>query len=311
MELIGDRIQRLIKEKGYAKPILFYKKLKELYGARAFARFTLTRILKNKVNVRETTLQQIATTLLVKTSDIRKGTNAENIEEIPDEKKYSYSGGSELQILEKNLPFVVKELTLRNISYRFTEDEFIPNDFGLDTENINKFPATALLNEIKKAGIKIPSREKVRDAVYKLNYILRTENLKNKFKNTPLPTETAHLMGSKKLLKIELVQLNRLILESAFPKLCPIIPKNRLSTDIEQDDPKAVESLKWVFVMKGKVNIIINPGKTETKQTLPEGQRFSFDARQPHYFENLSMKISRILIIHYPAANNIFTAPKS
>jgi transcriptional regulator with XRE-family HTH domain len=310
MELIGDRIQRLIKEKGYAKPILFYKKLKELYGARAFARFTLTRILKNKVNVRETTLQQIATTLLVKTSDIRKGTNVENIEEIPDEKKYSYSGGSELQILEKNLPFVVKELTLRNISYRFTEDEFIPNDLGLDPENATKFPATALLDEMKKAGVKIPSREKVRDAVYKLNYILRTENLKNKLKSTTLPAEAAHLMERKKLLKIELIQLNRLILEAAFPKLCPIIPKNRLCTDIEQDDPKAVESLKWIFVMKGRVNVVINPGSAETKQTLPEGQRFSFDARQPHYFENLSKKISRILIIHYPASNNIFTGHK-
>jgi len=306
MELIGDKIQKLIKEKGYAKPVHFYKKLKELYGAQAFARFTLTRILKNKVNVRETTLQQIATTLLIKTSDIRKGTNAENIEAIPEEKKYAYSGGSELQILEKNLPFVVKQLTLRNISYRFMEDEFIPNDLNLDPEHLNRFPASALLNEIKKAGIKIPDREKARDAIYKLNCILKTENLRNKFKNTTLPPEAANLIGRKKLLKMELTQLNRIILEAAFPNLCPKIPVNKLRTDTEQDDPKASESLKWIFVTKGKINVFIEGKNGKITQTLAESEKYSLDARQPHYFENLSKKVSKVLIIHYPATNNIF-----
>ena len=52
-ELIGDRIGRLIKEAGYAKPKDFYKKIKEIYGNRAFARYTLTRILENKVQMLE------------------------------------------------------------------------------------------------------------------------------------------------------------------------------------------------------------------------------------------------------------------
>ena len=306
MELIGNKIKRLIKEKGYTKVNNFHKKIKELYGARAFARFTLTRILENRVNVREATLQQIATALLVKASTIREGTNAENLEEMPEEKSYTYSGGSELQILEKDLPFVIKQLTLRNDTFMFTADEFIANDVPLGMESLDKFPSSALLGAIEKAGITMPNKDKVRGDLYKLNCILKMKNLHNKFPKLKLPHDATNLIKREKLSKKDLIQLNRHILESAFPHQCPKIPKNRLCTDIEQDDPKATESLKWIIVMKGKINVYITGSGGETKKTLAEGQRLSFDARQPHYFENLSMKISRVLIIHYPAANNIF-----
>jgi len=306
MEQIGDKIRRLIKEKGYTKVNDFHKKIKELYGARAFARFTLTRILENRFMVRETTLQQIATALLVKASTIREGTNAENLTEAPDENRYTYSGGSELQILEKNLPFVIKQLTLSNAASLFTADEFIANDLPLGMENLDKLPSFALLSAIEKAGIPMPNKDKVRGDLNKLNHILKMKNLHNKFPKLRLPTKTTNLLKREKLSKNDLIQLNRLVLETAFPNQCPNIPKNRLSTDIEQDDPKAKESLKWIIVMKGKINVYITGSNTETKHTLAEGQRFSFDARQPHYFENLSKKISKVLIIHYPAANNIF-----
>jgi hypothetical protein len=81
---------------------------------------------------------------------------------------------------------------------------------------------------------------------------------------------------------------------------------NKLRTDTEQDDPKASESLKWIFVTKGKINVFIEGKNGRITQTLAESEKYSLDARQPHYFENLSKKVSKVLIIHYPATNNIF-----
>lgn len=217
MEQIGDKIRRLIKEKGYAKVNDFHKKIKELYGARAFARFTLTRILENRVMVREASLQQIATALLVKASAIREGTNAENLKELPEEKSFTYSGGSELQILEKNLPFVINQLSLRSVTSKFTTDEFIANDLPVGMENLDKFPSAALLSAIEKAGITTHNKDKVRGDLYQLNCILKIKNLHHKFPKLKLPPEATNLIKHEKLSKKELIQLNRMVLETAFP----------------------------------------------------------------------------------------------
>ena len=296
-ELLGNKIKRLIKENGYAKINDFHKKIREIYSDQAVARFTLTRIIENKVHIRPSTLKQIATALMMPTSAIRKGTDAEDVKEA---KKYSYrySGGSTFQVLEKNLPFVIKELLLKNNSYKFLPEEFQEAKPQLSTED--------LVEAIKKAGLPMPDKTRFRGDFNKINYFLRMKNLYTNFPKLKLPPEATSLLQNKKISANDVIKLNRIILETAFPNQCPKIPKNRMQTDPEKDDPKATESLKWVFVMKGKINLIFLNNGLETRKTLTDGQGYSFDARQLHCFENIATKTSRVLIIHYPAANNIF-----
>jgi hypothetical protein len=132
------------------------------------------------------------------------------------------------------------------------------------------------------------------------------KNLHTKFPELKLPPEAINLKQRGKLNKTDLWKLNRIILETAFPDKCPKIPQNRRRTDIEQDDPNAKDSLKWVFVMKGKINLIIEINDEETRTTLKAGQNYSFDARHRHCFENLSIRSTKVLIIHCPASNSIF-----
>lgn len=305
MELLCDKIKRLIKENGYAKPTDFYAKIKEIYPEQAVSIMSLYRILDNKITtIQRKTLSQIATALMIKVSDLKKGTDAEFIKESTEEKGFVYSGGSSLKILEKNLPFVIKQLTLKNTSCRFLEDEFKDaKPTMLSTE--------ALLDAIEQAGLPMPDKFKYRGDFNKLDYFLKMKNLHTKFPKLKLPPEAVKLTQQKTLNKSERMKLNRLVLEAAFPHQCPKIPKNRLRTDIEQDDPNAKESLKWVFVTSGRMNIIIEGKDEEIKKTIVKDEGFSFDARQRHCFENLSLRATKALIIHYPALNNIFYDPNS
>ena len=304
MELLCDKIKRLIKENGYTKPIHFYRKIKEIYPEQAVAFNSIYRILDNKVTtIQKKTLKQIADVLMIKVSDLKKGTNAEFLKEEKEEKGFTYSGGSKLIVLEKNLPYIVEHLTLKNNSYRFLIEEFKDPDPPFSTE--------ALLEEIEQAGLPMPDKTKFRGDLNKLEYFLNMKNLHTKFPKLKIPSEANSLIQQKTLNKTERWKLNRLILEAAFPVQCPKIHKNRLRTDIEQDDPNAKESLKTVFVSRGKINVVIEANNEEIRKTLSEDEEYSFDARQRHCFENLSVRSTKVIIIHYPATNNIFYDPAS
>lgn len=195
MEQIGSKIKRLIKAAGFEKPKDFHKKILELNGTQAFRRFTLTRILNNKAMPIEKSVLQIANALLMTSTALREGTNAEIHTKLSQDVSYSYAGGSFLRLIEKNSYFVAKILTLKK----------------LDT------------------------------------------------------------------------------------------------TDWEQDDPATKKSLKWIFVLIGKINIVIKGPNGEIKNTLLPRQAYSFDARQSHRIQNLSKRTSQVQIIHCPAENNIFS----
>ncbi len=193
MEQIGNKIRRMILKK-FNTIKEFYDKLVELNGDTAINRFSLTRILKNRVIVRERSLLQIAHVLLVRTSSLREGTDQEKSPIIQEEAGYKYNDKAKLKILENKLPFVIKQLTL------------------------------------KKGG----------------------------------------------------------------------------RTDIEQDAKDKKESLKWIYILIGKVKVVVKGPSGLTKKVLHKRQRMSFDGRLPHHFENLSGRTSMCLIIHYPAENSIF-----
>ncbi len=195
MEKLGDKIRRLIKEKGYRTIQDFYSELVRTFEQSHIDRSTLTRLLKNKVDVRERTLIQIAIILGVKTSFLREGTNAEVSAIKEPDGIFTYSEKAATRILDRDLPFITERLRLR------------------------------------PGG--------------------RTPEL--------------------------------------------------------QDPPAAPESCKWVFVLMGRIRVVIKDDNGEKKIVLHRSQKLSFDARRLHYFENVSGNTSLCLIIHYPARNNTFS----
>lgn len=75
-------------------------------------------------------------------------------------------------------------------------------------------------------------------------------------------------------------------------------------TTEEYDSPDAKESIKFVWVIIGKITVVVKGQFGAEKHQLHNGQTFIFDARQPHYFINESKSNSIVHIIHHPAQNN-------
>lgn len=77
-------------------------------------------------------------------------------------------------------------------------------------------------------------------------------------------------------------------------------------TSEEQDSTDCKDSLKWIFVVVGKIELTIKTPQGKETRTLHKSQRTWFDARNLHTIRNLSKSTSVCLIIHYPAKNNVF-----
>jgi len=196
MEPIGKKIRRMIRDKGFRTVKDFYQVLSSTFEQTAINRSTLTRILKDRVEVRERSLNQIALILGVRTSALREGTNAEVSAMAQPERVFTYNDKAAARVLETGLPFMALRLTL------------------------------------KKAGRTAP----------------------------------------------------------------------------EQDSSECTQSVKWVYILVGKIKVIVEGADGERTTTLHKSQAWSFDARRRHHFENASANTSLGLIIHHPARNNrLFT----
>lgn len=80
-------------------------------------------------------------------------------------------------------------------------------------------------------------------------------------------------------------------------------------TPEDRDSPDAKESLKLIWVIVGKITVVIKTTDGEERRELHNGQMTTFDARQTHYFINGSKTNSIAHIIHYPAENNALYIP--
>jgi len=69
-----------------------------------------------------------------------------------------------------------------------------------------------------------------------------------------------------------------------------------------QDSPEAKGSLKWIFVLVGRINVFIKGTAGEERRPLHKSQDTHFDAQQLHHIENASKSTSICLAIHYPSA---------
>ena len=68
-----------------------------------------------------------------------------------------------------------------------------------------------------------------------------------------------------------------------------------------QASPEAQGSLKWIFVLVGKINVVIKATAGEETRPLHKSQDTHFDAQQLHHIENASKNTSICLSIHYPS----------
>ena len=294
MERYGEKLTRLIKEAGYKKPNDFYKKVKELYGTETFARFTLTRILKDQVKPRFKNEEQIANALDLKASYIREGTN---IEQTKEDIRFSFSRRDQTVVLDKGRDFNVHIVELGNITYKF-----LPTEFN-DKNEQSPFSASALLKEILKKRILLPNKKWLRGDLTKLNHFLKMKDLYSKFPRIKLPTAAVEILNKKAKTREEYLQLNRAILEAAFPDHCPKIPPGLQFTaemKVEKKNVNDPDPIKWIFVTQGRINLILIEDNKETKIALSENQNHSFDPRKLHKLENLSVKASKLLIINSP-----------
>jgi hypothetical protein len=194
---LGEKILNSIHERGYRTLNEFHAEAVSVFEDKAITRRTLTRLINNRVVVRERTLNQVAVILGIKTSTLREGTDAEiqGAEQMVG--IFTYNEKAVLHSFRKTLPFIPEKLILRQ--------------------------------------------------------------------------------GGR--------------------------------TSEEQDRPDAKESLKWFFVIMGRVNLVIKTPFGEEKRSFHKGEEFVFDARQLHYFESAFKRPSVVLIIHYPAQNSDFYSP--
>ncbi|MFH0754581.1 MAG: cupin domain-containing protein [Candidatus Omnitrophota bacterium] len=116
--------------------------------------------------------------------------------------------------------------------------------------------------------------------------------------------------------KTGLFEYNKNALLYSYRNNLPFIPqkltlKSGGRTSQEQDPLAAGESIKWIMVLSGEVTAVISGQFGEEKISFKKGGDFVFDARQKHYFENPGRKTAILHIVHYPARNSDFHAPKT
>lgn len=72
-------------------------------------------------------------------------------------------------------------------------------------------------------------------------------------------------------------------------------------TDKNMQDPQdGTKYLKWIYIIKGKVELCIE-GKLEVvKHELESEGHFAFDSTQKHYVKNIFSKASSFIFISYP-----------
>ncbi len=111
---LGEKILEHIHKCGYKTLNSFHAELSSVFEDKAITRRTLTRLVNNRVEVREHTLNQVAVILGVKTSILREGTDAEIVGADQTEGLFTYNEKAVLHSFRKNLPFVPEKLILRS-----------------------------------------------------------------------------------------------------------------------------------------------------------------------------------------------------
>lgn len=95
----------------------------------------------------------------------------------------------------------------------------------------------------------------------------------------------------------------------AYHVKAPFLPlklhlKAGAQTSEDRDSPEAKESVKLVWVIVGKITLVVKYPSGEERHALHNGQLLTFDARNSHYFINNSKNNAIVHIIHSPAENN-------
>ena len=110
---LGDKIRRLIKESRYKNISAFHRELVSIFEDKAVNCRTLSQIINNHARARERTLNQIAIILGMRTSELRAGTESEQLEQEETLGAFTYNDKAVLRALENDLPFMPCKLILK------------------------------------------------------------------------------------------------------------------------------------------------------------------------------------------------------
>ncbi|MBF0532903.1 MAG: cupin domain-containing protein [Candidatus Omnitrophica bacterium] len=84
-----------------------------------------------------------------------------------------------------------------------------------------------------------------------------------------------------------------------LPTRIVIKPGGRTSQ--EQDPKNHAINLKWIYVIKGTVELVLEGGIQVERKILKSEESYGFDCTLLHHFENNSPKqTAKLLVVHYP-----------
>ncbi|MEI6438482.1 MAG: hypothetical protein WCO69_07020 [Candidatus Omnitrophota bacterium] len=110
---IGEKIRQLIKESRYKNLSAFHRELMSIFEDKAVNYRTLSQIINDHARARERTLNQIAIILGIKTSELRAGTDSEELKAEETLGAFTYNDKAVLRALENGLPFMPCKLVLQ------------------------------------------------------------------------------------------------------------------------------------------------------------------------------------------------------
>ncbi len=110
---LGAKIRQLIKESRYKNISAFHRELASIFEDKAVNYRTLSQIVNDHARARERTLNQIAIILGTRTSDLRAGTDSEQLEQEETLGAFTYNDKAVLRAMENGLPFMPSKLILK------------------------------------------------------------------------------------------------------------------------------------------------------------------------------------------------------
>ncbi len=123
---LGEKIRKLIKESRFRNISAFHREIVTIFEDKAVNLRTLSQIINDRASGRERTLNQIAIILGISISDLRKGTDAETLEQEETLGTFTYNDKAVLKALENRLPFMPSKLIL-NRGGRTSEEQDSPS----------------------------------------------------------------------------------------------------------------------------------------------------------------------------------------
>lgn len=120
---LGEKIRAAITNSPFRNVSAFHREMVNVFDQDAVSRRALSEIINGHTQARERTLNQIAIILGVRTTDLRRGTDAEVLEQEEILGAFTYNDRAVMQALANRLPFMPCKLVLRRGGHTTDEQD--------------------------------------------------------------------------------------------------------------------------------------------------------------------------------------------